>query len=67
MVCIESHLSPNLHVQLIICGSLFDNSVKDIKSLYIDTTFCSPEAMYIPPREDSVATTIHVIGKALNT
>ncbi|XP_033645679.1 protein artemis-like isoform X2 [Asterias rubens] len=26
------------------------NSVKDIKSAYVDTTFCVPEAMYIPSR-----------------
>ncbi|XP_072038228.1 protein artemis-like isoform X2 [Amphiura filiformis] len=29
------------------------NRVKDIQSVYLDTTFCIPQAMYIPSREQS--------------
>ncbi|XP_064606431.1 protein artemis-like [Liolophura sinensis] len=30
------------------------DSIKDIRSLYVDTTFCIPEAFYIPSRADCV-------------
>ncbi|XP_076362278.1 uncharacterized protein LOC143253048 isoform X3 [Tachypleus tridentatus] len=29
------------------------SQVKDIQSIYVDTTFCFPEAMYIPSRDES--------------
>jgi DNA cross-link repair 1C protein len=35
--------------------------VKDIQSVYIDTTFCVPQAMYIPSREESTDAAIDLI------
>lgn len=36
--------------------------VKKIRTLYCDTTFCIPEANYIPNREDSLNAIIEIIG-----
>jgi len=35
--------------------------VKEIESVYIDTTFCVPQAMFIPSREDTTTAAIDLI------
>jgi len=42
-------------------SSVFVNRVKNIQSLYIDTTFCIPQAMFIPSREDCTDAAIDLI------
>ena len=39
----------------------FDFSVKKVKSLYIDTTFCSPENLYIPSRQHCIDATYQLV------
>ena len=40
---------------------LVDFRPKQIDSLYIDTTFCQPEAFYFPTREESADAVIELI------
>jgi len=35
--------------------------VKEIQSVYIDTTFCVPQAMFIPSREDTTNAAVDLI------
>lgn len=35
--------------------------MKELKSLYADTTFCVPRAFFIPKREDSISATIDLV------
>jgi len=35
--------------------------VKEIESVYIDTTFCVPQAMFIPSREDTTNAAVDLI------
>ncbi|XP_038067370.1 protein artemis-like [Patiria miniata] len=41
------------------------NRIKDIKSAYVDTTFCVPEAMYIPSREQSRDALLDLVEKQI--
>ncbi|XP_022101098.1 protein artemis-like isoform X2 [Acanthaster planci] len=41
------------------------NRIKDIKSVYVDTTFCVPEAMYIPSREQSRDALLNLVEKQI--
>ena len=36
-------------------------SVKKLKSLYIDTTFCTPENLYIPSRQHCIDATYQLV------
>jgi len=40
--------------------------VKDIQSVYIDTTFCVPQAMFIPSREDTTNAAVDLIDDWLS-
>jgi len=40
--------------------------VKEIQSVYIDTTFCVPQAMFIPSREDTTAAGVDLINDWLS-
>jgi len=40
--------------------------VKDIQSVYIDTTFCVPQAMFIPSREDTTIAAVDLIADWLS-
>ena len=52
------HLHPNIS-RVLYCLL----RVKPIKSLYIDTTFCSPDAAFIPTREESAQVVTQLVGK----
>jgi len=40
--------------------------VKEIESVYIDTTFCVPQAMFIPSREDTTNAAVDLIREWLS-
>jgi len=40
--------------------------VKEIQSVYIDTTFCVPQAMFIPSREDTTNAAVDLIADWLS-
>lgn len=45
-----------------VCASVFENrSVKELRSIYVDTTFCVPKAFFIPRREDCIDAAIEVV------
>lgn len=46
----------------ISCAYVSENrSVKELKSIYVDTTFCVPKAFFIPRREDCIDAAIEVV------
>ena len=53
----------NVFVILLNC---FCFRVKDIQSVYIDTTFCVPQAMFIPSREDTTNAAVDLIDDWLS-
>ena len=40
--------------------------MKDIQSVYIDTTFCVPQAVFIPSREDTTIAAVDLIADWLS-
>lgn len=44
---------------------MFNKTKKLIKSIYVDTTFCSANAIFIPKREDCVASLINLVKQWL--
>jgi len=48
---------------LLVC---FYFRVKEIQSVYIDTTFCVPQAMFIPSREDTTNAAVDLIADWLS-
>ena len=48
---------------MLIC---FYFRAKEIQSVYIDTTFCVPQAMFIPSREDTTNAAVDLIAEWLS-
>ncbi|XP_071961145.1 protein artemis-like [Antedon mediterranea] len=42
------------------------SSIKDIKCIYADTTFCTPMAMHIPSREQSLDSLLDLVGRHIS-